>query len=158
MEGLVKMLYELSETYESVKKTIVSDLVSQFSRRPATQIQWSSNQTSIYTICCHTYPNNKFLHLSLPAKRGSGVSHGENSSCHTYPNDKLLQQNPYRRETRIINCCHTYPNDKLLQHHTILSLWSADSSCHTYPNDKLLQHLHLGLQNQKLGLSYLPKR
>lgn len=30
MEGLVKMLYELSETYESVKKTIVSDLVSQF--------------------------------------------------------------------------------------------------------------------------------
>ena len=39
MEGLVKMLYELSETYESVKKTIVSDLVSQFSRRPATQIQ-----------------------------------------------------------------------------------------------------------------------
>ena len=64
--------------------------------------------------CCHTYPNDKLLHLSLPAKRGSGLSPRGKNCCHTYPNDKLLQ--PERRcQAPQAHSCHTYPNDKLLQ-------------------------------------------
>ena len=64
-------------------------------------------------IVAHT-SKRELLHLSLPAKRGSGLSPRGKNCCHTYPNDKLLQ--PERRcQAPQAHSCHTYPNDKLLQ-------------------------------------------
>ena len=99
-------------------------------------------------IVAHT-SKRELLHLSLPAKRGSGLSPRGKNCCHTYPNDKLLHLSlPAKRGSGLSprgkNCCHTYPNDKLLH----LSLPAKRGSglsprgkncCHTYPNDKLLQ-------------------